>query len=80
VAPVISVCSLTRACQCRHRSDGNPLSFLINFTADLEAAGADVWVDDARITSDDFIKKINEGLAGRQWLVLVMTPDALRSQ
>ncbi len=39
----------------------------------------DVWVDDARITSDDFIKKINEGLAGRQWLVLVMTPDALRS-
>jgi hypothetical protein len=32
-----------------------------------------------RITSDDFIKKINEGLAGRQWLVLVMTPDALHS-
>jgi toxoflavin biosynthesis protein ToxD len=54
--------------------------FTARLVADLEAAGADVWVDDARITSDDFIRKINEGLTGRQWLVLVMTPDALRSQ
>lgn len=54
-------------------------AFTARLVADLEAAGADVWVDDVRITSDDFIKKINEGLAGRQWLVLVMTPDALRS-
>ena len=54
-------------------------AFTARLVADLEAAGADVWVDDARITSDDFIKKINEGLTGRQWLVLVMTPDALRS-
>jgi hypothetical protein len=54
-------------------------TFTARLAADLEAAGADVWVDDARITSDDFIKKINEGLIGRQWLVLVMTPDALRS-
>src|SRR5690349_19554389 len=53
--------------------------FTARLVTDLEAAGADVWVDDARITSDDFIKKINEGLTGRQWLVLVMTPDALRS-
>jgi formylglycine-generating enzyme required for sulfatase activity len=55
-------------------------AFTARLVGDLEAAGADVWVDDARITSDDFIRKINEGLAGRQWLVLVMTPDALRSQ
>jgi formylglycine-generating enzyme required for sulfatase activity len=54
-------------------------AFTARLVADLEVAGADVWVDDARITSDDFIKKINEGLTGRQWLVLVMTPDSLRS-
>jgi tetratricopeptide (TPR) repeat protein len=53
--------------------------FTDRLVSDLEFAGADVWVDDARITSDDFIQKINEGLAGRQWLVHVMTPDALRS-
>jgi hypothetical protein len=46
---------------------------------DLEAAGADVWVDKRGITSDDFVQKISEGLAGRQWLVLVMTPEALQS-
>jgi hypothetical protein len=46
---------------------------------DLQAAGADVWVDDKGITSDDFVQKISEGLAGRQWLVLVMTPAALAS-
>jgi formylglycine-generating enzyme required for sulfatase activity len=54
-------------------------AFTARLVADLEAAGADVWVDDARITADDFIKKINEGLTGRQWLVLVMTTDSLRS-
>src|SRR6476620_6121288 len=53
--------------------------FTSRLVTDLEIAGADVWVDDVRITSDDFIQKINEGLVGRQWLVLVMTPDALRS-
>jgi len=47
--------------------------------ADLGAAEADVWVDTSGITSDDFIKKINEGLEGRHWLVLVMTPAALAS-
>lgn len=55
-------------------------AFTARLVVDLEAAGADVWVDDQRITSNDFIKKINEGLAGRQWLVLVMTPDALSSE
>ena len=54
-------------------------AFTARLVADLEAAGADVWVDISGITSDDFVKKINEGLASRQWLVLVMTPDALRS-
>jgi hypothetical protein len=54
-------------------------AFTAHLVADLEAAGADVWVDNARITSDDFINKISQGLAGRQWLVLVMTPHAVRS-
>jgi hypothetical protein len=47
--------------------------------ADLQAAGADVWLDTERIPSGDFVGKINEGLAGRQWLVLVMTPEAIKS-
>jgi hypothetical protein len=47
--------------------------------ADLEAAGADVCVDYQGIASGRFVQKINEGLSGRQWLVLVMTNAALRS-
>jgi formylglycine-generating enzyme required for sulfatase activity len=53
--------------------------FTAQLVRDLQAAGADVWVDDQGITSDDFVQKISEGLAGRQWLVLVMTPAALAS-
>jgi hypothetical protein len=48
--------------------------------ADLQAAGADVWVDTVGVSSGSFVQKINEGLSGRQWLVLVMTNAALRSQ
>jgi TIR domain-containing protein/FHA domain-containing protein len=54
-------------------------AFTEQLVADLQAAGADVWVDTAGITSDDFVKKINEGLSGRHWLVLIMTPAALTS-
>jgi hypothetical protein len=48
--------------------------------ADLQAAGADVWVDYQGVESGSFVQKINEGLTGRQWLVLVMTKAALGSQ
>src|SRR5689334_1168270 len=48
--------------------------------ADLEAAGADVWVDTAGISAGSFVAKISEGLAGRQWVVVVMTPAALASE
>jgi hypothetical protein len=48
--------------------------------ADLEAAGADVWVDYQGVESGSFVQKINEGLSGRQWLVLVMTNAALGSR
>ncbi len=54
--------------------------FTSRLVADLRAAGADVWVDNAEINYDDFIKKINDGLRGRQWLILVLTPNALASQ
>jgi hypothetical protein len=47
--------------------------------ADLRAAGADVWVDMTDVTHDDFVKRINAGLKGRQWLILVMSPHALQS-
>jgi hypothetical protein len=54
-------------------------AFTARLVGDLKAAGVDVWVDDEGITSGDFVRKISEGLAGRQWLVLVTTPDALQS-
>jgi hypothetical protein len=54
-------------------------TFTQRLVTDLRVAGADVWVAESEITYDDFIKKINEGLTGRQWFVLIMTPDALAS-
>lgn len=59
-----------------HKDD----EFTLRLVGDLRASGADVWVDTAEIRYDDFLRKINEGLSGRQWLVLVMTPDALTSR
>jgi formylglycine-generating enzyme required for sulfatase activity len=61
-----------------HRSPQED-AFAARLAADLKATGADVWLDTESIASGDFVTKISEGLAGRQWLVLVMTPDALRS-
>lgn len=54
-------------------------AFTARLVADLEAVGADVWVDDQRISSNNFVQKISEGLEGRQWLVLVMTPQSVAS-
>jgi len=53
--------------------------FASRLAADLQARGADVWVDLTEIQHDDFLKRINEGLKDREWLVLVMTPAALAS-
>jgi hypothetical protein len=55
-------------------------TFTAQVVADLVAAGADVWVDISGVPSGSFVAKISEGLAGRQWLVLVMTPASLASQ
>jgi formylglycine-generating enzyme required for sulfatase activity len=54
-------------------------AFTVRLVADLRTAGADVWVDTSGIQSGSFVAKISEGLAGRQWVVLVMTPEALAS-
>lgn len=53
--------------------------FTARLVGDLTAAGADVWVDDQRIAANNFVRKISEGLEGRQWLVLVMTPQSVAS-
>ncbi len=50
-----------------------------NLVADLRSKGADVWVDLANITSNDFLDRINEGLKGRDWCVVVLTPNAIDS-
>lgn len=62
-----------------HHHSPDEDAFTAHLVQRLQAAGADVWVDTDRIPSGDFVRKISEGLSGRQWLVLVMTPDALRS-
>lgn len=54
--------------------------FTARLVSDLEAAGADVWVDTGQIESGNFMRTINEGLSGRQWMVLVMTPESLQSR
>lgn len=62
-----------------HHHSPDEDAFTERLVRDLEAAKADVWLDTKGITSDDFVSKISEGLAGRQWLVLVMTPEAVAS-
>jgi len=48
--------------------------------ADLQAAGAEVWVDMEDIQFGDFMRRINEGLKACDWLVVVLTPAALASR
>jgi toxoflavin biosynthesis protein ToxD len=61
-----------------HHSDEED-DFTETLVEDLVSVGADVWVDTSGITSGDIMRRIEEGLSGRQWLVLVMTPEALKS-
>lgn len=60
-----------------HSSEDN--AFTHRLVADLTAAGADVWVDFDFIHHGDFAQRINEGFAGRQWFILVLSPSAVRS-
>ncbi len=55
-------------------------AFTTRLVADLEAAGADVWVDVVGVGAADFLERINQALESCQWLVLVMTPASLASR
>src|SRR6185437_6788009 len=55
-------------------------AFTKRLVADLKAAGADVWVDVVGIDRGDFQERINAALGSCQFLVLVLTPDAIASQ
>jgi hypothetical protein len=63
-----------------HHNSPDEDAFTWRLVADLQAIGADVWVDYQGIAYGSFVQKINEGLAGRPWLVLVMTPASLVSR
>ncbi|WIG58165.1 MAG: hypothetical protein OJF49_000910 [Ktedonobacterales bacterium] len=54
-------------------------TFTLTFADDLRNTGAYVWVDMHDIREGDFLKRINEGLAKCDWLVLVETPHSLAS-
>jgi formylglycine-generating enzyme required for sulfatase activity len=62
-----------------HRSPQED-DFTAQLVADLQGAGAHVWVDVADIHDGDFLHRINTALASTDWLVVVLTPAALRSQ
>jgi hypothetical protein len=48
--------------------------------ADLQKAGAEVWVDVEGIRSGNFMQAIDKALAECDWMVLILSPSALESQ
>jgi hypothetical protein len=54
--------------------------FANRLSDDLRASGADVWLDSSHMASGDFVARINQALANRDVVVLVLTPAALKSQ
>ena len=52
-----------------HHQSPHKDSFTRRLVADLEAVRADMRVDDKGITSDAFVQKLSDGLAGGQWLM-----------
>lgn len=58
-----------------HKND----DFTVRLVADLRTAGVEVWVDMVDMQHGDFMMRINEALSASEWLVLVLTPDALIS-
>jgi TIR domain len=55
-------------------------AFAQRLVNDLQAAGAEVWWDVSSIDEGDFLGKINAALQQCQWLVLVLTPNAVASK
>ena len=58
-----------------HKND----DFTARFVTDLRAAGVEVWVDMVNMQHGDFITRISEALKVSEWLILVLTPEALAS-
>ena len=54
--------------------------FTEQLVRDLQRTGAQVWVDQDGLRDGDIIQRINEALSHADWLILVQTPDAVRSQ
>lgn len=54
-------------------------AFTQRLVTDLRASGAEVWVDDVAIQHGNFPKHISDGLSRSEWLVLVLTPNAIAS-
>lgn len=59
-----------------HKDD----NFTTRFVEDLRAAGVEVWVDTVNMKHGNFITRIDEGLNASEWLVLVLTPEAIASK
>ena len=54
--------------------------FTEQLVRDLTRAGAQVWVDQQGILDGIIMDRINKALSNADWLILVQTPDAVRSQ
>ncbi len=55
-------------------------AFAERLVADLRAAGADAWLDKTDLGAGDFQERISAALGNCEWLVLVLTRNALTSQ
>lgn len=58
-----------------HKDD----AFTQRLVDDLTAAGASVWVDKQGIRHGNFMQEIDKALASCDWMVLVLTPNAIAS-
>lgn len=54
-------------------------AFTMRLVKDLERLGATVWVEYDPLSRTNFAKSINDGLGNCEWVLLIQTPEALRS-
>lgn len=55
------------------------MSFANRLAEDLRGSGADAWLDSSHMASGDFVARINDALANRDVVVLVLSPAAIQS-
>jgi TIR domain len=55
-------------------------AFAERLVNDLKAAGAEVWWTVTGVSEGDFLDRINDALQHCQWLVLVLTSNAIASK